>query len=145
MSVTEAFVKRQMAANWSTLRFPPDEDGLKLLVDTLVRCSRSEAHCRRICEEIRDAPGEDCRWPSSNVVRDVAWALLSDDEKQVGCARCQHTGYISSSRLIGGVRYDFSERCSCLGPTSQQKQREARGLTKSDPGQIRAGLKGVAG
>lgn len=138
--ITEEYARSQIAAHWSTLAFRPDADGLRLTIQTLVRCSRSQEHCRRICEELRDAPGEDNRWPSANVIRDVAWSLLSDEDRAHRCDRCGGSGYVSTQWTIGGVAYDFSAPCGCLGSQpAPRAQEKPRGLQRADARMMAAG------
>lgn len=96
------------------LRFPPQTKiALDVLIDKLAEVARSEAHCRSIVEEILDNPGEEERWPTSKTLSDIAWRLLDDAERAVGCSLCLGTGWISAKQLVRGVVYDFASPCTC--------------------------------
>lgn len=95
---------------------PQATEGLSLTINTLIASARSEAHARRIVNEIVDAPGDPARWPSPERIRSVAWALLTEAEKANPCQKCAGSGFMHTEKIIGGVAYDFSVPCSCRAP-----------------------------
>lgn len=110
--------------------FPPTTTaGLKELYLTLQQCARSDDHARRIVDEIIESPGGDDgihRWPKPDQIRSIAWSLLSDAEKAIGCKACNGTGFHHATKTINGVQFDFSTPCSCrpAGPAPEKPKRK---------------------
>jgi len=102
------------AQKFGQLHFPPQTKiALDQLIDDLAAVSRSEQHCRQIVAAILENPGEDERWPTSKSIRDVAWNLLSEADRAVGCLKCNGTGWIHMQRMVGKIPYDYASPCKC--------------------------------
>lgn len=100
------------------LDFPPtNETAMSEMYKTLHKCARSRRHAEKIIDAIIEAPGREDdgiqRWPKPDRIRAVAWSLLEERDKQIGCHKCNGTGFISGERVIGGVAYECSNPCSC--------------------------------
>lgn len=121
---------RSLVGQFTAFAYLPQADeGLTLTINTLIASARSEAHARAIVREIVDAPGDPPKWPPPDRIRSVAWALLAESEKSTACDRCGGCGYIHTVRIIGGVPYDFSDKCACrpLPQSPTQETKPVRG------------------
>lgn len=112
-------------------RYPDLDAGRAELIRALKESARSESHARRTIDAL--VRGERCATPGE--IRDTAWSLLTDNERNtVGCDRCGGTGFISFVRN----GYDCAAPCSCrpkppaeAEPKKQSKPVKAGALAES--------------
>jgi hypothetical protein len=104
--VDQNTAKRELA-RWEPLRFPPQTDaGIRELLTTLGNACRSPEHCRAVVSEILSHADQ---WPTPRIIREVAWSLLSEKEKQGRtCPHCTN-GWVH--RVVKG--YSCVAECEC--------------------------------
>lgn len=109
-----------------SLHFPPSTtEAMGVLIDKLAAVSRSERHCRAIITAILENPGDEQRWPTPKTIGDVAWSLLTDEERSARCERCGGLGFTSVIRK----GYECAVPCVCRtpAPESQEQPKERKG------------------
>lgn len=108
MYVDSRFCRDQIRRLSGHPRFPQDPVAITELIAALQRIARSENHAKRTVDALLESRCEQS--PTAADITQVAWNLLSDDEKNIGarCPTCNGTGYVIRRR----GEYEGAERCS---------------------------------